>query len=68
MAPAVSFMYLSSTVALTVGVPISNAVTQAVVRRSLGRRLPALGLGAAEVREVCSLLLLTLLGIHSHES
>jgi hypothetical protein len=67
MAPAVSFMYLSSTVALTIGLPLSNVVLHTVLRKGLGRRLPALGLGLQdeEVQRVWRLVqdpLLTLRG------
>ncbi|KAK4241185.1 major facilitator superfamily domain-containing protein [Achaetomium macrosporum] len=52
LAPAISFMYLTSTIGLTIGVPIANAVTQTVLRQSLGRRLPMLGLKGDEVRKI----------------
>ncbi|KAH6847089.1 major facilitator superfamily domain-containing protein [Chaetomium sp. MPI-CAGE-AT-0009] len=52
LAPAISFMYLTSTVALTIGVPLSNAVMQAVLRRVLRGRLLALGVGGAEVVKI----------------
>ncbi|KAK4152204.1 major facilitator superfamily domain-containing protein [Chaetomidium leptoderma] len=52
LAPAISFMYLSSTVAVTVGLPLSNAVMQTVLRRSLRARLAALGMGVNEVRRI----------------
>ncbi|KAH6623799.1 major facilitator superfamily domain-containing protein [Chaetomium tenue] len=49
LAPAISFMYLTSTVALTIGLPLSNAVMQAVLRRVLEGRLLGLGVGRGEV-------------------
>ncbi|KAK4038051.1 major facilitator superfamily domain-containing protein [Parachaetomium inaequale] len=52
LAPAISFMYLTSTVALTIGVPLSNAVMQSVLRRSLAGRLFALGVGGEEVKKI----------------
>lgn len=52
LAPAISFMYLTSTVALTIGLPLSNAVMQAVLRRALKGRLLGLGVGAGEVVKV----------------
>jgi hypothetical protein len=45
-------MYLTSTVALTIGLPLSNAVMQSVLRRSLAGRLFALGVGREEVAKV----------------
>jgi hypothetical protein len=48
-------MYLTSTVALTIGLPLSNAVMQAVLRRALEGRLLGLGVGAEEVVKVCAL-------------
>ena len=42
-------MYLTSTVALTIGLPLANAVMQAVLRRALRGRLLGLGVGAGEV-------------------
>ena len=54
-APAISFMYLTSTIAVTVGLPAANAVMLTVLRRSLGARLPALGLARDEVRKVRTL-------------
>ncbi|KAL1835490.1 hypothetical protein VTJ49DRAFT_6627 [Mycothermus thermophilus] len=52
LAPAISFMYLSSTLAVTLGLPIVNAVLQASLESSLARRLVALGLGSGEVAEI----------------
>ncbi|EGS19311.1 uncharacterized protein CTHT_0047650 [Thermochaetoides thermophila DSM 1495] len=52
MAPAISFMYLSSTLGVTAGLPVINAVLQTALRRSLGWRLPALGLGGEEARKI----------------
>jgi predicted MFS family arabinose efflux permease len=52
MAPAISFMYLSSAIAVTIGMPVSNAVMQTALRWSLNTRLPALGLGSEEIRKV----------------
>lgn len=52
MAPAISFMYLSSAIAATIGMPVSYAVMQAGLRRSLNGRLPALGLGPDEGQRV----------------
>ncbi|AEO67840.1 uncharacterized protein THITE_2116958, partial [Thermothielavioides terrestris NRRL 8126] len=51
-APAISFMYLTTTIAVTLGLPVANAVMQAALRRSLGARLPALGLAPDEVRRI----------------
>ncbi|KAK3904695.1 major facilitator superfamily domain-containing protein [Staphylotrichum tortipilum] len=52
LAPAISFMYLSSTLAVTVGLPLSNAVMQTVLRRTLRERLFGLGLGGEEVGKI----------------
>ncbi|KAK3305409.1 major facilitator superfamily domain-containing protein [Chaetomium strumarium] len=52
LAPAISFMYLTGTIGLTIGVPLANAVTQTVLRRRLGKRLLALGLRGQEVRKI----------------
>ncbi|KAK3291893.1 major facilitator superfamily domain-containing protein [Chaetomium fimeti] len=52
LAPAISFMYLISTVALTIGLPLSNAVMQTVLRRVLRGRLLGLGVGAGEVAKI----------------
>lgn len=45
-------MYLTSTVALTIGLPLSNAVMQAVLRRVLEGRLLGLGVEVGEVFRV----------------
>lgn len=52
LAPAISFMYLTTTVALTIGLPLSDAVMRGVLRRVLEGRLIGLGLGVGEVRKV----------------
>ncbi|KAK5659228.1 hypothetical protein OQA88_1319 [Cercophora sp. LCS_1] len=52
LAPAISFMYLSTTVWLTIGLPISNAAMQGALRKGLTARLLGLGLGGAEVQEI----------------
>jgi hypothetical protein len=52
MAPAISFMYLSVTMSVTIGMPLANAVMQTVLRARLDSRLPALGLTSDEVRKV----------------
>jgi hypothetical protein len=57
LAPAISFMYLTSTIGLTIGVPLANAVTQTVLRRRLGKRLLVLGLKSEEVRKVSTVSL-----------
>ena len=57
MAPAISFMYLSTTLGVTAGLPVINAVLQTALRSSLGWRLPALGLEGEEVRKVSFLSL-----------
>ncbi|KAK4201707.1 putative multidrug resistance protein [Triangularia verruculosa] len=51
-APSISFMYLSSTIALTMGLSVSNAVMQAALRRSLFNRLSELGFGAVEIARI----------------
>ena len=45
-------MYLSSTLSVTVGLPLSNAVMQTVLRRTLRAKLLDLGMGVAEVAKV----------------
>ncbi|KAL2264168.1 hypothetical protein VTK26DRAFT_1286 [Humicola hyalothermophila] len=52
LAPAISFMYLSSTVAITIGLPLANAVMQTGLRAGLSGRLVRLGLGADEVSKI----------------
>lgn len=52
MAPAISFMYLSSTVAVTIGLPLGNAVMQTGLRGSLTGRLRGMGLIGEEVSKV----------------
>ncbi|KAL2163608.1 hypothetical protein VTH06DRAFT_5666 [Thermothelomyces fergusii] len=52
LAPAISFMYLTTTVAITLGVPLSNAVMQGALRRSLWRKLLALGVAGTEIAEI----------------
>jgi hypothetical protein len=52
LAPAISFMYLSTTIAVTLGLALSNAVLQTFLRRSLWGRLVALGLGGDEIQPV----------------
>ncbi|KAL2179355.1 major facilitator superfamily domain-containing protein [Thermothelomyces heterothallicus CBS 202.75] len=52
LAPAISFMYLTTTIAITLGVPLSNAVMQSALRRSLWRRLIALRLGGDEIAKI----------------
>jgi hypothetical protein len=47
-------MYLSSTIAVTLGLELSNAVLQTFLRRSLWGRLIALGLGGDEIQRVSS--------------
>lgn len=51
-APSISFMYLSSTIALTMGLSVSNAVMKAALRRTLFNRLAGLGFGAVEIAKV----------------
>lgn len=60
LAPAISFMYLSSTLAVTLGLPLSNAVMQAVLRRTLRGRLLGLGFELGAIAEVRALFLLFL--------
>lgn len=57
LAPAISFMYLSSTLSLTVGLPLSNSVMQTVLRRTLRARLLDLGMGVGEISKVRALSL-----------
>jgi hypothetical protein len=45
-------MYLSSTLAVTLGLPLSGAVMQGVLRGSLRARLVALGVGGDEIGRV----------------
>lgn len=52
MAPATSFMYLSTTVWITIGLPISNAAMQAALRSGLQTRLLGLGLGSKDILKV----------------
>ncbi|KAK1833433.1 major facilitator superfamily-domain-containing protein [Podospora conica] len=52
MSPAVSFMYLSGTVSITIGLAVSNAAMQSTLRRTLLARLVALGLGDGAVQEI----------------
>ncbi|KAK4142884.1 major facilitator superfamily domain-containing protein [Dichotomopilus funicola] len=52
LAPAISFMYLTTTVALTIGLPLSDTVMRGVLRRGLRGRLVGLGLGGEEVGKI----------------
>ncbi|KAK3689680.1 major facilitator superfamily domain-containing protein [Podospora appendiculata] len=52
MAPAISFMYLSTTVFITIGLPLSNAIMHAPLRWGLQSRLLALGLSGAEIQKI----------------
>ncbi|KAK3320358.1 major facilitator superfamily domain-containing protein [Cercophora scortea] len=52
MAPAISFMYLSTTVFITIGLPLSNAIMHAPLRWGLQNRLLALGMSGAEIRKI----------------
>ncbi len=52
LAPAISFMYLSSTLAVTLGLPLGNAVMQTVLRRTLRARLLGLGFELGAIAEV----------------
>ncbi|KAK3346162.1 major facilitator superfamily domain-containing protein [Lasiosphaeria hispida] len=52
MAPAISFMYLSTTVFMTIGLPISSAAMQSALRSSLEARLVRLGLDSVEVQQI----------------
>jgi hypothetical protein len=52
MAPAISFMYLSTTVWITIGLPISNAAMQASLRSTLQTRLTDLGLSGKALQTV----------------
>ncbi len=54
LAPAISFMYLSSTLAVTLGLPLGNAVMQTVLRRTLRARLLGLGFELGAIAEVRS--------------
>jgi hypothetical protein len=45
-------MYLSSTIAVTLGLPLSNAVMQGALRRTLRARLLGLGFGVGDITEV----------------
>ncbi|KAK4223966.1 major facilitator superfamily domain-containing protein [Podospora fimiseda] len=51
-APAVSFMYLSSTIALTMGLSVSSAVEGVALRWMLNHKLADLGFGAEEIRKI----------------
>lgn len=51
-APATAFMYLSTTVWMTIGLPVSNAAMQMSLRAGLERRLLGLGLEGAEIQQV----------------
>ena len=53
-------MYLSSTLAVTLGLPLSNAVMQTVLRRTLRSRLLGLGFELGAIAEVRALFLLFL--------
>ena len=53
-------MYLSSTLAVTLGLPLSNAVMQAVLRRTLRGRLLGLGFELGAIAEVGALFFLFL--------
>ncbi|KAH6615459.1 major facilitator superfamily domain-containing protein [Chaetomium sp. MPI-SDFR-AT-0129] len=52
LAPAISFMYLTTTVALTIGLPLSDTVMRGVLKRGLRGRLVGLGLGGGEVKQI----------------
>lgn len=52
MAPAVSFLYLTSTVWTTIGLPLSNTVMQTALKWSLNDRLSSLGLAPWEAQKV----------------
>ncbi|KAK0750096.1 major facilitator superfamily domain-containing protein [Schizothecium vesticola] len=52
MSPAVSFMYLSGTVSITIGLALSNAAMQSTLHRTLLARLIALGLDPAAVQKI----------------
>ncbi|KAK3321999.1 major facilitator superfamily domain-containing protein [Apodospora peruviana] len=54
MAPAISFMYLTTTVWLTIGLPVSNSIMQTALRWTLQSRLLALGFGATEIQQILS--------------
>jgi hypothetical protein len=45
-------MYLSTSVGVTLGLPLSGAVLQEVLRGSLRARLVALGVGGDEIKRV----------------
>ncbi|KAK0648884.1 major facilitator superfamily domain-containing protein [Cercophora newfieldiana] len=52
MAPAVSFMYLSTTVWITIGLPVSSAAMQASLRSTLQTRLLKLGLSGKDMHMI----------------
>lgn len=52
LAPAISFMYLSTTIFLTIGLPISNAAMQSALIKSLTSRLLELDLTPDALHEV----------------
>ncbi|KAK3367517.1 major facilitator superfamily-domain-containing protein [Podospora didyma] len=52
MAPAIAFMYLSSTVCFTIGLAVVNAVLQSTLRAYLESRLLVLGLSAFEIQRI----------------
>jgi len=51
-APATAFMYLSTTVCMTIGLPFSNAIMQASLRAGLERRLLGLGFDGVVIQQV----------------
>ncbi|KAM7184561.1 Major facilitator superfamily domain containing protein [Naviculisporaceae sp. PSN 640] len=52
MAPAVSFMYLTTTVWTTIGLPLSNTIMQTALRWTLRERLLDIGLETAEIQKI----------------
>jgi MFS family permease len=52
MAPAISFMYLSTTIWITIGLPISSAAMQASLRSTLQTRLMNLGLSGKALQTI----------------
>ncbi|KAL2151481.1 hypothetical protein VTH82DRAFT_6579 [Thermothelomyces myriococcoides] len=52
LAPAISFMYLTTTLGIMLGVPLSNAVMQSALRRSLWSRLLGLGIGRDKIAKI----------------
>ncbi|KAK0610573.1 major facilitator superfamily domain-containing protein [Bombardia bombarda] len=54
IAPAISFMYLSTGVWYTMGLAVSNAIMQTNLRWGLARRLLELGLSTEEIQKVIS--------------